>query len=713
MKRWIILGLGIASLLTAEMMLEELGWVDEPGTRCLGHFSVDSEQIVDSGRINFESDAPSLWDGEAWVFDEPLRMKHKDSVFDLSSGSWYLKEKKWLFEDDNRLIRPPLRLMAQKGQYYPQAQSAQLQGIQFRIGPTVDYHLAIWGQAEDANWLGKTTTLRHVNMSICSPRRPLWGLSAQEAVFKHQDKTMYLKHVVANFFGVPVFYLPWLDLNLKRQRESGFLSPQIYLNRGTFFLTVPVYWNMASYADMTIAPLLSLQHQTGAIVQARYLSMWGLSEGNGFFVRDGGRNRFRLSNEMHWLAPNWDIEIKGYQVSDGEFIEDYPRFSHSMSWLIPWSARGRLHNASAMLEVGADSYQDFSSPRSAAVFAYYKRLPWLRVSSWQLWNEWIIKSSTQYARYVPTASYQDIFKTSKFASSTVGIGRDMHHQTGLWHGWMDVVMSRIDDESIVAHNARGMLSWLGQTQLGCWRLRSKLGILLGSVSGQQAMPLLESRPKVFTYDQLFQLDRFTLPTRVGDYRDLDWAIEGQRGGFGWGIGSRYAFRLHRVGVSDHVVIYDPLLVDHLSPVVTMASWQEGAWQFTGKVNLGRGDNFQYSQQINYHHSRIDLGLYAFKMPIDYPFYLTPEAVDNVSGLGVLWNLYVTDQWRLKWEWFSQLDQMNSGYMIALRYHDCCLQFGIGVKRSLLPIESSATARTQWFAEVDFDTGSGIADTVHG
>lgn len=709
MKRWILLGL--ISVLSANMMLDDLGWVGEPGTRCLGHFSVDSELSLKGDRIHFNSEESSLWDGEAWVFDRPLAISHKNTKFDLQSGRWYLKDKRWIFDKTSRLIHPPMRLVAEEGQYYPQDQSAFLSNVQFRVGPTRDHHLAIWGEAEEASWKDKNTLLRDVQMSICSPKRPIWSLGAREAVFKHNDRVMYLKHVVAKLFGMPVFYLPWLDLNLKRERDSGLLSPQVYFNRGTLFLAMPVYWNMATYADMTFAPLLSIQNQLGGLIQGRYLSPWGPSEMNGFYVRDGSVNRYRLSSDIHWKSQFWDADMKGYQVSDSTFVEDYPRFAQNISWLIPWSARGRVHNDHIMFEGGIDSYQDFSPQNASTVFAYYDRLPWMKLSAWGHWRNWMFKSDSKYGRYIPTASYSNLLESADFFSHTAGTGTQIMSPLGTWSLWGDHVVTGVSGGQSMAHNTRGVMSWMGLSHLGDWRVKSRVGLLLGSVSSNQTMPLLEGRPKVFNYDQLFQLDRFTLETRVGDYRDIDWNVEGQSGSLVLGMGSRYALRLHRVSAQEGIDVYDPLLTKHMSPLVTMASWQEGPWQLIGRMNVGRGENFQYSQQVNYQDDRLKLGLYAFKMPIDYPSYLTPDEVNNITAVGALWHLKITEQWRFNWEWFTQMDQSQSGYLMALRYQDCCLQFGVGVKRSLLPIESESSPRTQWFAEVDFDTGSSITDTV--
>lgn len=696
----------------AAMPLGDLGWVDQPGSRCLGFFVVDPA-LPPTETLELSSPSPSSWDGEAWVFEHPLTLQYQGSQLESQAGRWWVARKEWTLEGQSRLLRAPVRLLAEKGSYRPVDQAADLETVVFRVGPTAEYPVAMWGEAREAHWRGDHTRLQGVHLSICSPRRSLWGLRAREAVFKHTEQQMSMRHVVAYFLGIPVFYLPWLDLDLLRDRESGFLSPQLYLNRGAVFATVPLYWAMAPYADMTLSPLLSVQDQWGALAQMRYLSPWGYTELGGVALRDGDSTRYRLSSQLQWAGKGGSLEMLGYQVSDGSFVEDYPRFSQNIPWLIPWSARVRLHGSYTGFEAGFDSFQDFSPSQDAALFGYYRRLPWIRFVNAYPWHDVLWHSVSKYVHALPTASYVDVLPGAPWVAQHLG-GRYVYaNDLGLWDVFVDQVWVKVEQEGQpFASSLRSMLKWQTESRYLGIEWQPKLAFLAASLPSARGLPWLNARPIPLMYDRLFEIDRFTEETVLSDARDFDWALEGRYRHWLFGCGGRYALRAHEMTIAG-VEVYDPLLTAHASPILGFLRYQSGPWRLQSMVNWGGGDFFQYQNQATYEDGRARLGVYGVRLPVDYPAYTTVDSVVPTQGLGVLWGIGVSERWQFEGEWYTQMDQTQSGYQLAMRYRDCCLQMGWGVKRSFLPIESQSDARTQWFAELNFDTSTGMIDTVAG
>lgn len=707
MKR--ILAYCVTSLVYAECALKQLGWVDDDQTQCLGYFMQDVPRVDQpSNHIHFQSSSSSYWNGQQIVFPEKIVIQHKDSRFDAHTGVWHIKQKKWSFDQYNMLTHPPVRLVAQKGVYYPSQRTAYTEDVDFRIGPTQDTHLVLWGHAQKAVWMNDQTELSNVQINVCSPRRKIWWLDARQAIFSKAKETIVLKHVVARLLGIPVFYMPWLDLNLKKEQDAGWLSPRVYFNRDAFFLGIPLYVKITPSMRLLLTPLVSTQARIATLLQAHYKTLYGVMSWNSFFVRDDGV-QYIVAPYMRLKTKHTSWDITGYRVSGSSVIENYPRFSPSISWLIPLSMRARMHNASFLVEGGIDTFQDFSELKSSAIFPYFKREPWARITYFRPLRDIFIKGTVDYGRYVPTASYAALYPSTDFTAYNVSIGRNMLLLGNDLSLIMDVLGQKTQDVASVSQ-VRGMGIWRRFLYWGDTLFKMQWGALLSPYT-ESTSPLLDSRPIPLDYHQLFQLNRFTLQTRVGDNRDIDGILEMTRANFMLGLGMRYALKLHQMAAQPGITIYDPLLVQHTSPLLTSFTWTQGPLRVHGRFNLGDGQYFQHYHHIDYQYKRINFGIYGFKQPIDYADYSDAANIYNITTLGALWRVNIFHQWTIDGEWFTQFDQPSAGYLLALRYRDCCLQAGVGMKRSLIPLQANVIARTQWIAEIDFDTSSGIVNAI--
>ena len=708
MKR-IILCLWV-SVVYAQSILTELGWIDHPASQCLGHFVLDKVFQEDEDRVIFSSVGNSVWDGKKLVFNAPLKIQHKSNIFDVREGTWHLKEKKWEFSQQNVFSHYPMRMVASKGWYYPVQQRAYAEDVDFRFGPTTKNHLVVWGHASEASWHDEKTDLESLTLSLCSPRRPLWWLNARHAVFNHQEEAIVLKHVVARFLGIPLFYVPWLDLSFKKEPESGWYSPRIYFNSNAFFIGLPLFIKATKSLRIMLTPLISTQARMGALLHVHDKSHVRTMEWNNFFVRDDGW-KYILSPSLFWNFPYAKLRLEGYRVSDLYVIENYPKFSPNVSWLIPMSVYGKIHSPHWAFRGGVDTFQDFSQAKLAAVFPYYKREPWVHLSYARSLRDFLIQTGFFYSHYSPTESFKNLYTSSDFFTSIVSLSRDVASKFGFFHGNIEHVVSRVGYDHAAVHITRGMAWWRKMFYWGKTLFKTQWGMLFSGYTPQENTPLLDALPIPLSYNQLFSLNRFTMQSRIGDYKDIDGLIEIYHGPLTLGLGMRYALQLHKVSAAEGVTLYDPLLEQHWSPPLLSFVWQKDAWKISGHVNGGKGNNFQYYDQIDYTRNRITLGLFGFKQPIDYAAYDYPFDVKNITGLGVLSHIQLAGQWALDGQWYTQLDQNALGFSLVMRYKDCCLQAGFGFKKYLISPQARVPSTIQWVAEIDFDTSSGIINTI--
>lgn len=109
---------------------------------------------------------------------------------------------------------------------------------------------------------GRITTLRNALFSPCNlctdnPRRaPLWRIRSARTTHDSEEKEIEHRDAFLEFYGVPVFYTPWMshpDPTVKRR--SGFLAPS-YATDSEFGLTLetPYFWAIDEHKDLTVAP---------------------------------------------------------------------------------------------------------------------------------------------------------------------------------------------------------------------------------------------------------------------------------------------------------------------------------------------------------------------------------------------------------------------------------------------------------------------------
>ncbi|MGD1934118.1 MAG: LPS assembly protein LptD [Candidatus Phaeomarinobacter sp.] len=107
---------------------------------------------------------------------------------------------------------------------------------------------------------------------------PLWQIRSFNVIHDKEKKRVEYEDAFIEFFGVPVFYTPYLshpDPSVKRQ--TGFLTPTIAVSPefGTTVRT-PFFWNIAPNMDLTLRP--RWQTQVGHVYAAEFRHHVGFGE---------------------------------------------------------------------------------------------------------------------------------------------------------------------------------------------------------------------------------------------------------------------------------------------------------------------------------------------------------------------------------------------------------------------------------------------------
>lgn len=183
---------------------------------------------------------------------------------------------------------------------------------------------------------------------------PAWHFSSSESSVTVGE---YLRgwHAFFRVKGVPVLYSPYVKIPIKRERQSGFLTPRPgYSKLKGFRLDVPFFWAISRNMDATFDVDLQTSRGLGKGLEFRYIrSRRSYGEMNFFHFREKDIERVRefrkdvnnLSRPKTASDDRWqfkllhtenmplDVNFKAsvHMVSDDEYLIDFARSSEQKS----------------------------------------------------------------------------------------------------------------------------------------------------------------------------------------------------------------------------------------------------------------------------------------------------------------------------------------------------------------------------------------------
>jgi len=140
--------------------------------------------------------------------------------------------------------------------------------------------LTAWGKADEVSQTAyRVYELYRATFTTCSPVDPTWEVKATHIVLNKNTGRGYATNARVLIRNIPVFYSPYLNFSIDRQRKSGFLFPTLGTNTnwGPYLLT-PFYWNMAPNYDMTITPGLLTKRGFQLSDNFRYLTPYNFGK---------------------------------------------------------------------------------------------------------------------------------------------------------------------------------------------------------------------------------------------------------------------------------------------------------------------------------------------------------------------------------------------------------------------------------------------------
>lgn len=164
--------------------------------------------------------------------------------------------------------------------------------------------------------------------TTCKPDDDAWYVRTGDLRIDKGRDVGTARDASIEFYGVPIFYSPYLSFSLNQERKSGLLTPRYgSTTRGGAELTVPYYWNIAPNRDATISPRVMTKRGVQVNTEFRYLepTYWGearvevLPEDN---ARNGSERHAYFIRHSQTLPYGWQGALNLQGVSDDTYFTD-------------------------------------------------------------------------------------------------------------------------------------------------------------------------------------------------------------------------------------------------------------------------------------------------------------------------------------------------------------------------------------------------------
>ena len=184
------------------------------------------------------------------------------------------------------------------------------------------------GQAQSLHQLSQTLfSFDHATYTTAPPDDDTWHLFASQILLNKETEKGTAENAVIFIQRVPIFYFPYFTFPLSKKRESGFLYGNI-ANSGSsgFSVAAPYYLNLAPNYDDTLTPTFLSKRGTLINNQFRYLT----SSTNGILNTDYLPND-QLTHTNRWfvnytqatqLNSIWHMGINYNDASDPNYFTD-------------------------------------------------------------------------------------------------------------------------------------------------------------------------------------------------------------------------------------------------------------------------------------------------------------------------------------------------------------------------------------------------------
>lgn len=597
------------------------------------------------------------------------------------------------------------------------------------------------GRAERIQMLDKDRDLlTDMHYTTCPVGKQDWMLHAPDMLLDQATNTGIGHNVVIDFYGVPIFWTPYINFPLNDDRKSGFLAPSFgYSTRTGTDLTLPYYFNLAPNYDATLSPRVITQRGFDLGGEFRYLLQGGSSGQLDFNYLPHDKLADRDRALLHFadntpLGPsnaagtqtNWNFNTAYNWVSDNLYFQDLGDSLTAIASTIQERHAAINYSSDDSDLTFLTQVQGFQivDPLISPLSYPYRRLPQVSMD-WQsdaaslgpqfdLQTELVRFQQDQRLGAVRTdvkPSISDTFGTAGYYLTPTAAFRftnyDLNSNT---LAGQQTQISR----SLPIFSLDSGLSLERSADNGSYiqTLEPRLFYLYVPYRDQSNIPLFDSVQPQFSFLQLFTDNRFFGADRQGDANQLSYALtsrllDGSDGSeiVEASLGEIRYFKDRQVQMQ-----YCPLATSCRTPTPPDTNLFS---DLVGNLTFNINDEWStsYGQQWNPYTRQTDLGAVGLQYHPGYHqvinlAYRYNRALNlKQTDLSVDWPL--TGHWSTVGRWnYDVQNRLTLESFIGFQYDSCCWTFQIVHRRF---ITQTGTADSQYFLELQL---KGLASIGH-
>ena len=164
---------------------------------------------------------------------------------------------------------------------------------------------------------------------VCQDKKnyPLWQISANKITHYEKSKTIYYNNVFLEFFGVPVFYVPFFaHPDPTVERRTGLLTPSLYYSsRLGSAIKTPFTIDISPQTSLVITPLLTTRE--GAQLEAEWqhwtkFGIYSITASSAYNYNEGTDSGAHIfSNGAFTFAQNHKVNYDVQWTSDDDYLD--------------------------------------------------------------------------------------------------------------------------------------------------------------------------------------------------------------------------------------------------------------------------------------------------------------------------------------------------------------------------------------------------------
>lgn len=614
------------------------------------------------------------------------------------------------------------------------------------------YGLNFWGTAKQMSQTKpKHYVLKDASYTTCSPTCNTWKVHSTTVNLDKKAEKGSAWNSVLYWEKMPVLYLPYISFPLNHKRKTGFLPPTYgHSTESGYLFSLPFYWNIAPNYDALFTT--NYYSERGVMEQGkfRYLTekSLGYLEANYLpsdrafqqfknkyenntaepeaanRLRNDSDNRYALRWADHTIFnPNWLASVDYSKVSDDYYAQDFGN---------QYSLNGQDNNLLQKVDLQyqnqhwnvntyVQAYQTLHPINEPINLNQYESLPAINANGdyFNIWRNLDAGVALQgihfYQSKTPDVSIRPVTGDRALAEPYV----DYSFIGGYGYLTPKVSMKMLDYQldhigqldknnpnlAVPITSLHGGLTFYRNLDLFdshyMETLEPEFYYLYVPYRNQNNLPIFDTYNQQFSYDELFQDNRFSGVDRIGDANQLAYALTTrfinadtgqQRARFS--IGAISYFRNRDVQLCDNadgqgncnqpLTAYDR---QHLSPLVSQVVYNinqywsgtaNGAWSTYQHQFDNASTSLTYKADKN-HLFNIN---YSFIQDFDPD---SGEPVNNVKNFGVSGYWQVHHHWDLigawQYQWSKGEGQQGNVYLAGLGYESCCWAVRLMVMRS--------------------------------